>query len=72
MQVYQTRTGREYFVINGKVYMIGLHTGEVHDSCLDAEEFPRAIIDGALKFKRLMTPAEYIMTIKRLQYFNRA
>lgn len=61
MQVYKTRTGREYFVIGGVVYMIGIYTGEMHESAIETEDFPEAITDGVLKFSRLMSPAEYVM-----------
>lgn len=70
MQVYQSGTGREYFAINGGVFMVSRASSGIISSCMDSEDFPSAIDQGLLTFKRIMTPGEYIMKSKTCNSTN--
>lgn len=59
MQIYISRTGSRYFVIDGDVYYSS--GGVIHRSLLMPEEMVQCIRDGDLEFSALTTPRGYML-----------
>lgn len=68
MQIYISRTGNRYFVIDGDVYYSA--DGVIHRSLLMPEEMVQCIRDGDLEFHAVATVHGYMLMREYVKCVN--